>query len=171
MPRIGRYEILDELGRGFMGAVYKARDAQIGRAVAIKIILTAQLPPEEIAQYRERFRREAQAAGRMSHPGIVTIYDIAESEAGEPYIVMEYVEGSPLDRLFAPDAERPPLGQVLDWAQQVAEGLDYAHSRGVQPRVAAAFADLSLPGGPDQTIPMATIETGRYVSHGLFGSG
>ena len=131
MPRIGRYEILDELGRGFMGAVYKARDAQIGRAVAIKIILTAQLPPEEIAQYRERFRREAQAAGRMSHPGIVTIYDIAESEAGEPYIVMEYIEGSPLDRLFASGAERPPLGQALDWAQQVAEALDYAHSRGV----------------------------------------
>jgi len=76
--RFGRYEILAELGRGAMGVVYKARDPKINRVVAVKtILLTGQLPEEEL-EYRERFFREAEAAGRLSHPGIVTIFDVGE---------------------------------------------------------------------------------------------
>ncbi len=131
MQRIGRYEVLVELGRGSMGVVWKARDPQIDRVVAIKVILTANLSAEELEQFKQRFQREAQAAGRMSHPGIVTVYDISEDEAGHLYLVMEYVEGTPLDHLLSPAAERLPLLQVLDIAIQVAHALDYAHRQGV----------------------------------------
>ena len=131
MQQIGRFEILEELGRGSMGAVYKARDPRIDRIVAIKIILTAVLDPADLDQYRLRFQREAQAAGRMSHAGIVAIYDIAEDESGQPYLVMEFVEGTPLNKLIAPGKERLPLAKTLDLAAQVARALDYAHRRGV----------------------------------------
>jgi len=131
MERIGRYEVIQELGRGSMGAVYKARDPQIGRVVAVKIILTANLSPTELEQYKQRFHREAQAAGQMSHPGIVTIHDIAEDNSGQPYLVMEFIEGTALDRLLAPPAERLPLAQSFDIGIQVAQALDYAHRRGV----------------------------------------
>jgi hypothetical protein len=132
MPEtIGRYQILEELGRGQMGAVYRARDPQIDRVVAIKVILTNRLSPEEVAQYKERFRREAQAAGRMSHPGIITIHDISEDTDGEPYLVMEFVEGTSLDRLLPAGAERWPMARTLDLIRQVALALDYAHQRGV----------------------------------------
>ncbi|MGH9791384.1 MAG: serine/threonine-protein kinase, partial [Candidatus Acidiferrales bacterium] len=136
MQRIGRYEVLEELGRGAMGAVYKARDPQIGRIVAIKIILTAGRDPEELAQYKLRFYREAQTAGQLSHPGIVTIHDIAEDENGQPYLVMEFVDGITLHRMLRPAhsghlPERLPLDQALDIGAQVAEALDFAHKRGV----------------------------------------
>jgi serine/threonine-protein kinase len=130
MQRIGRYEVIEELGRGAMGAVFKARDPQIGRTVAIKIILTANLSPADLEQYKLRFQREAQAAGQMSHPGIITIHDIAEDEAGQPFLVMEFVEGTGLDRLLAQSGPLP-LDRSLGLAVQVAEALDYAHQRGV----------------------------------------
>ena len=134
--RLGRYEIVQELGRGAMGAVYKARDPQIDRTVAIKVILIGGHASEALEEYLQRFRREAQTAGRMSHPGIVTIYDVAEDEDGQPYLVMEFVEGTSLDKLLAanrpgqPDAEWR-LRQLLGIAVQVAEALDYAHRRDV----------------------------------------
>jgi serine/threonine-protein kinase len=131
MDRIGRYEVLAELGRGSMGAVYRARDPQIGRVVAIKIILTANLSAEDLELYKQRFVREAQAAGQMQHPGIVTIHDIAEDATGQPYLVMEFIEGTPLDKLLQPGGERLSLSQCLDIGIQVAEALDYAHRRGV----------------------------------------
>ncbi len=131
MQQIGRFEIIEELGRGSMGAVYKARDPRIDRIVAIKIILTATLDPENLQEYRLRFQREAQAAGRLTHGGIVAIHDIEEDESGQPYLVMEFVEGTPLDKLLRSDQERPPLGKILDIAAQVAKALDYAHHRGV----------------------------------------
>jgi len=130
MQKIGRYEILDELGRGAMGVVYRARDTQIGRVVALKVILTANASPQDIERYKQRFRREAQAAGRLSHPGIVTIHDIAEDEAGQPYLVMEYIEGRPLNLLLGPTAQ-VPLDRLLDIGIQVAEALDYAHKSGI----------------------------------------
>lgn len=134
--RIGRYEILQELGRGAMGAVYKARDPQIDRTVALKVILTGNLSDQDLQLYKQRFYREAQAAGKMSHAGIITVYDVAEDVSGQPYLVMEFVEGTTLDHLLAPPgsatgSERPPLGQLLDVGVQVAEALDYAHRRGV----------------------------------------
>jgi len=131
MERIGRYEVVAELGRGSMGAVYKARDPQIGRTVAIKIILTANLSAADLEQYKQRFVREAQAAGQMSHPGIVTIHDIAEDANGQPFLVMEFIEGIALDRLLVPGAERLPLERCLDIGLQVSEALEYAHRRGV----------------------------------------
>src|SRR3990172_8145660 len=131
MERIGRYEVVAELGRGSMGAVYKARDPQIGRTVAIKIILTANLSAADLEQYKQRFVREGQAAGQMSHPGIVTIHDIAEDANGQPFLVMEFIEGIALDRLLVPGAERLPLERCLDIGLQVSEALEYAHRRGV----------------------------------------
>ncbi|HUJ41651.1 MAG TPA: protein kinase [Candidatus Acidoferrales bacterium] len=130
MPNIGRYEILDELGRGAMGVVYRCRDTQIGRIVALKVIHTTNATPQEIERYKQRFRREAQAAGRLSHPGIVTIHDIAEDEAGQPYLVMEFVEGKPLNLLLGPTAQFP-FALLLDIGIQVAEALDYAHRNGI----------------------------------------
>jgi len=140
MEHIGRYEILEELGRGAMGAVYKARDPQIGRIVAIKVILTANLSKEDLEHYKERFYREAQTAGQMTHVGIVTIHDIAEDEKGQPFLVMEYVHGTPLHRLLAPPRTAQPgavklaegglsVEQKLDIGIQVAEALEYAHRR------------------------------------------
>jgi serine/threonine-protein kinase len=100
--QFGRYEILGELGRGAMGVVYKARDPRINRIVAIKTISLAGQPPEDEFDYRQRFFREAEAAGRVSHPGIVTIFDVGEdAETHAPYIVMEFVSGQSLDKLLA----------------------------------------------------------------------
>lgn len=134
MQQIGRYEILLELGRGAMGAVYQARDPQIDRTVAIKVILTQGLSPKDLENYKQRFYREARAAGKMSHPGIVTIHDIAEDESGHPYLVMEFVEGSTLEDIVETHlgrGEQMPLDRALDIAIQVANALDYAHKRGV----------------------------------------
>ena len=130
MQRIGRYELIDELGRGAMGVVYRARDTEIGRIVALKVILTRNASAKEADHYKQRFRREAQAAGRLSHPGIVTLHDIAEDSEGQPYIVMEFIEGKPLSLLFGP-AEQAPLDRLLDIGIQVAHALDYAHRSGV----------------------------------------
>jgi serine/threonine-protein kinase len=145
MQQIGRYEILEELGRGAMGAVYKARDPQIGRIVAIKVILSANLSPDDFEHYKERFQREAQAAGQMSHPGIITIYDISVDDKGHPFIVMEYVEGRTLERMLQPAGQaavktdsgldlpkaqpRLLVSTALDIGIQLAEALDYAHKR------------------------------------------
>ena len=142
MEHIGRYEIIEELGRGAMGAVYKARDPQIGRTVAIKVIITTNLSKPDLEHFKQRFYREAQTAGQMAHPGIVTIFDIAEQETGQPYLVLEYVPGSTLETLLTsaveaeryglkPGAEAFPVDVALDVGIQVAKALDYAHRQGV----------------------------------------
>src|SRR3977135_4614489 len=112
--RFGRYEILTELGRGAMGVVYKARDPKINRVVAVKTIsLAGQLAEEEL-EYRERFVREAEAAGRLSHPGIVTIFDVGEEpETRAPYIVMEYVSGPSLEKMLSGENRTLPLENAL----------------------------------------------------------
>ena len=134
--RIGRYEVIGELGRGAMGAVYKARDPQIGRTVAVKMIVTGNQTSEELEEYKRRFFREAQTAGQMSHPGIVTIYDVNEDEDGQPYLVMEFIEGATLEKLLASagpgrTSVAQPLSESIDIAIQVADALDYAHRRNV----------------------------------------
>jgi serine/threonine protein kinase len=131
--RFGRYEILAELGRGAMGVVYKARDPKINRVVAVKTILLTGQPPEEEREYRERFVREAEAAGRLSHPGIVTIFDVGEeSETRAPYIVMEFVAGQSLDKLLlARDDHKLPPEVALQVSLELAEALDCAHGQGV----------------------------------------
>src|SRR5216684_5767994 len=131
--RFGRYEILAELGRGAMGVVYKARDPKINRVVAVKTISLNGQPPEEELEYRERFVREAEAAGRLSHPGIVTVFDVGEEpETRAPYIVMEYVAGQSLDKLLLSieDHKLPPEA-ALQITLELAEALDCAHGQGV----------------------------------------
>src|ERR1700684_3639087 len=123
--RFGRYEILTELGRGAMGVVYKARDPKINRVVAVKTVSLAGQPLEDELEYRERFIRKAEAAGRLSHPGIVTIFDVGEEpETRSPYIVMEYVGGQTLDKLLATDPDHKlPLDKALQLALELAEAL------------------------------------------------
>ena len=147
--RVGRYEIIDELGRGAMGAVFKARDPQLGRVVAIKVILTANLSPDDLRQYKQRFYREAQAAGQMAHPGIVTIHDVAENEVGgQPYLVMEFIEGTTLDDILKSGKSKDmTVTQMLDVAAQVADALDYAHRRGVVHRDIKPSNILLTPDG------------------------
>ena len=96
--KIGRYEILDEIGQGAMGTVYRARDPLIERTVAIKSVPIAQLR-QEGTNAESRFLREAQSAGRLSHPNIVTIYDVGEAN-GFAYIAMEYLPGATLRDLM-----------------------------------------------------------------------
>jgi serine/threonine protein kinase len=127
---LGRYRIEAEIGRGGMGVVYRAYDPQIGRTVAIKTISLGG-PEFSDQQYHARFMREARAAGRLSHPGIVTIYDAGEDpETAEPYLVMEYVAGQPLSQVLARE-RKLPLAKALEFAQEIAEALDYAHNQGV----------------------------------------
>jgi len=133
LEQLGRYEILAEIGRGAMGTVFQARDPKIDRVVAIKTISVPETGEAEMEQYRQRFFREAQAAGRLSAPGIVTIYDVGEDEATRtPFIVMEYVPGRTLDQVVEAAAPgRLARGTALHLIQQVAEALDYAHSHGI----------------------------------------
>lgn len=125
--KIGRYEILDEVGQGAMGTVYRARDPLIERTVAIKTVPLAQLR-QEGGDAESRFLREAQSAGRLSHPNIVTIYDVGETE-GLAYIAMEYLSGATLREVM--NKGPIPLDLALDTALQMAEALAFAHEHGV----------------------------------------
>jgi serine/threonine-protein kinase len=130
--RLGRYEILDEIGKGAMGIVYLAKDPLIGRLVALKTFrIGYSLKDQEMEQFRARFMREAQSAGILSHPNIVTIHDVVEeSEEGLAFIAMEYVRGTNLKMLL--QRETPlDLAYVAGILEQIADGLDYAHSKGV----------------------------------------
>jgi serine/threonine-protein kinase len=131
--QLGRYEILAELGRGAMGAVFRARDPKIDRTVAIKIIAVPEAEGARAEQYRQRFFREAQAAGRLSHPGIVTIYDVDEDPATQtPFIVMEYADGMTLqDFVLRSPGSKLPLTIALHLIEQIASALDYAHQAGI----------------------------------------
>ena len=130
MEKVGRYQIVGELGRGAMGVVYQALDPAIGRAIAIKSIrLEALTEPAERERLRERLVREAQSAGILSHPGIVTIYDIAE-ENGMAYIFMEFVNGPPLEKMLLHE-QTPDKETLLCILRQTAAALDYAHKKGI----------------------------------------
>jgi len=126
MKRLGKYEIVGVIGEGGMGSVYRARDSVIGRDVAIKVIQERVLNAPAM---RERFYREAQAAGRLSHENIMVIHDIGEDE-DTPYIVMEYLPGTDLRRVLDSD-EAMSLDQKLHIAIQICEGLLYAHEHDV----------------------------------------
>ena len=127
MKKIGRYEIIEELGRGAMGVVYKASDPTIGRLVAIKVLSLGTSSEQGVPGARDIFMREARAAGRLSHPGIVTIHDALEDPASRSsYIVMEFVAGRTLESILLAS----PLMEIeksLDIIRQIAEALDYAH--------------------------------------------
>jgi serine/threonine protein kinase len=119
------YRVVEKVGEGGMGAVYKAIDTHLDRAVAIKV-----LPPEKVAdaERKLRFVQEAKAASALRHPNIVVIHDIA-ADAGRDFIVMEYVEGRSLDDLIGRKGLR--LNEALGWAVQIADGLAKAHAAGI----------------------------------------
>lgn len=127
MMKIGRYEVLDEIGQGAMGTVYRARDPLIERTVAIKTVPIDQLRREG-TDTEARFLREAQSAGRLSHPNIVTIYDVGEAD-GLAYIAMEYLPGRTLRDLM--NKGPMPLDLALDTAMQMAEAMAFAHEHGI----------------------------------------
>ena len=123
--RLGRYEIIETLGRGSMGVVYKARDPLIDRVVAVKAIDLQALPPEEKQRYEARFRQEAMAAGRLSHPNIVHIHHLGESD-DVAFSAMEFLEGKEIGKLRGLSVD-----DALNIAIQAAAGLDYAHEHGI----------------------------------------
>ena len=126
---IGRYEIVEELGRGAMGSVFKAKDPAVGRIVALKTIHTTALEGAQSEEYRTRFYREARASGVLAHPGIVPVFDVGEDQ-GAPFLVMEFVEGRTLAEAMK-KGERFTLDRVCEIGQQIAEALGYAHRQGV----------------------------------------
>jgi CHASE2 domain-containing sensor protein len=128
-PIFGRYEILRELGRGSMGTVYLGRDPKINREVAIKTLKYAEVGPGNLDQVKTRFFREAEAAGKLSHPDIVSIYDVGE-EHDMAYIAMELLNGGDLTQFCMP-RHLLPIHQVLSIIADVAAALDYAHNQGV----------------------------------------
>src|SRR5580658_6681 len=130
METIGRYRIIGELGRGAMGVVYHATDPAIGRSVAIKTIRIRDIhDTQQREKLRERLFREARSAGVLSHPNIVTIYDMDEVD-DLAYIAMAYVNGPTLEKILA--AQAPLSGaNMLRILRQTAAGLDYAHGRGI----------------------------------------
>ena len=126
MASFGRYEILDKLGEGAMGVVYRAKDSAIGRIVALKM-LSAEVGAEE--ELHQRFQREAEAIGRLNHPNVVTVYDLGHHD-GQLYMAMELLEGEDLRSLIESRAE-VPLADRVRTLMQICEGLGYAHSKGV----------------------------------------
>ncbi len=170
---ISHYEVLEELGRGGMGVLYRARDTRLGRMVAIKV-----LRPDAISSTdrRQRFVREAQAASALNHSRIVTIYDIdryAADGVERDFIVMEHVDGTSLDRLLEPGPLR--VDEALDRAEQVAEALAAAHEVGIVHRdikpanimvtargdvklVDFGLAKLTEPSSQDTEVPTKTAQ-------------
>ncbi|MCK7549437.1 protein kinase [Marinobacter koreensis] len=126
-PTLGRYEIVRELGRGAMGVVYLGTDPKISRTVAIKTLSYHSFDGKELQELKGRFFREAEAAGRLNHPAIVTVYDVGE-EADLAYIAMDYAEGRPLSD-FGRAGRLLPLGTVLEVMARVADALAYAHEQ------------------------------------------
>src|SRR5579859_7931346 len=183
--RFGRYHIIAPLGAGGMGEVYRARDASLGRDLAIKI-LSGKLCPD--AQQIERFEREARSASSLSHPNIITIFELGQVE-GTCYIAMELVEGELLRHLL--DSGTLPLRKAIAFALQIANGLAKAHEAGIIHRdlkpenlmvtrdgfvkiLDFGLAKLAAPAGPQlheagtldgsETLPGTILGTVQYMS-------
>ena len=144
--RLGRYEIVRELGRGAMGVVYEGRDPNIGRRVAIKTARRDLLAASGMAdELMKRFLREAQAAGALNHPNIITIFD-ADEEAGVAYIAMEYLDGGDLRRLIE-DRCSLSMERIADIGATICEALAAAHDQGIVHRDVKPANIIMLPNG------------------------
>jgi tRNA A-37 threonylcarbamoyl transferase component Bud32 len=175
--RVGRYEVSQILGRGGAAIVYLARDPVIDRLVALKT-LRRDLHVEHVEEFRPRFLREARAAGRLSHPGIVTIFDAGEDlDAGVLFIAMEFVDGSSLKDLIRTGTQLP-IARVLELGVRLADALDFAHSHGVVHRDIkpanvmltrsgqAKIADFGIARmpSPESTVEGMVLGTPSYMS-------
>jgi serine/threonine-protein kinase len=148
LPRtLGRFQLLEQLGRGSFGTVYKARDAELGRLVAVKVPRAGSFAT---AQEEERFLGEARSAARLQHPHIVPVHEIAH-EGDMPYIVSDYVEGRTLAELLM--ERRPGFRESAALAAQIADALDYAHDRKVIHRDVKPANILLVSGGSSPDIP------------------
>src|SRR5277367_477306 len=157
MPNIGKYEIESRIGHGGMGDVYRAFDPTLRRRVAIKV-----LKVEGDAENLNRFRLEATSAGNLNHPNIVTIHDYGDFD-GEPYIVMEYLEGEDLQRTID-SGKKFDLVEITDIMSQVADALECAHQAGVIHRDVKP-ANIMLPsrGGSQQSVKLMDFGIARLA--------
>ena len=126
ITKIGKYDVIEVLGKGGMGVVYKATDPKIGRQVAIKMMTGGFAENPDLLK---RFYREAQATGMLEHPNIVVVYELGDQD-GNPYMVMQYLEGEPLDKMIQQRREIPMV-EKLGFIIQACNGLNYAHQRGL----------------------------------------
>ncbi|CAG0982825.1 eukaryotic-like serine/threonine-protein kinase [Rhodocyclaceae bacterium] len=164
--KLGKYEIRGELGQGAMGIVYDGFDPMIGRRVALKTVRREQLDRAEVEEILARFKREAQAAGRLNHPNVVQIYEYGEDE-GTAFIAMEFVEGRELRDHF--DAsERFPMAEIVRIMGQLLEALDYSHKNGVVHRDIKPANIILLKDG---TVKVADFGIARIESSNLTQAG
>jgi eukaryotic-like serine/threonine-protein kinase len=176
IPELGRYKILAELGQGAMGTVYKAIDPMIDRIVAIKTI-KLDLSVQEVAEYEARFQQEIKATGKLTHPNIVTVYDVGRT-ARVAYMAMEFLEGQELKEIIA-SGRLLPVESTVDIMAQVADGLSFAHDQGVVHRdikpsnimvVANGLAKITdfgiarLPNSAVKTMTGMILGSPRYMS-------
>ncbi len=165
--KAGRYEILDELGRGGTGVVYRAKDPLIGRIVATKTIrLSEEGTGMSHAQLVEHFQTEARAAGRLTHPNIVVIYDVGESE-GAYYITMELVNGKSLQSLLD-SGEKFPLTRLLRIMEQVCSAIQFAHDHSVVHRDIKP-ANIMING--DDFVKITDFGTAKILEYGASQQG
>ena len=164
--QLGKYNITSIIGRGAMGIVYKAHDPLIDRTVALKTIKQDCLDAEDAEQILLRFKTEAQAAGRLSHPNIVTVYEYGE-ENNTAFIAMEYVEGRNLREAIV-NNERFPLEAVVDIIKGILDGLAYAHEKGVIHRDIKPDNIILLKNGRIKITDfgIARIESSNLTQHG-----
>jgi serine/threonine-protein kinase len=167
IKNLGRYQVMSVLGKGAMGLVYKGLDPAINRLVALKTIrLDFVTDPEEMEELKERLFREAQAAGKLSHPNIVTIYDVG-SEGNLQYIAMEYLQGQTLEQLMKRKTKfnYKIVAQIIS---QMCQALEYAHERGIVHRDIKPANIMIL---PDYSVKIMDYGIARIDSHSMTKTG
>jgi serine/threonine-protein kinase len=167
VTRLGKFQVRRELGKGAMGIVYEGYDPMIERIVAIKTIRPEQLEGEDAAEQLARFRREAQAAGRLTHPNIVAVYDFGE-DAGTTYIAMEFVKGRELQDILE-KGERFQMHDVVRVMTQLLDALEHAHANGVVHRDVKPANIIILPDGKVKVADfgIARVESSNLTQAGM----
>jgi eukaryotic-like serine/threonine-protein kinase len=158
---IGRYKVTREVGRGAMGVVYEAEDPNIGRRVALKTIYaqTIGTNPDEVAQ---RFKNEARAAGGLSHPNIVTVFDAGEQD-GTLYLAMEFLEGETLEQHLVQRRTSSPE-RAIDITRQICAALDFAHAKGIVHRDIKPANVMLAPNGTVKITDFGIARTAEAIT-------